>query len=109
MAATFTGKVFGSVVATRKDEKLQGRKLLVIQPVNADGGGAGKPMIAVDLIGAGAGETVLLCRSGDAARAAGMAPVDAAIIGIVDPAGAPRQVPQVDLQSLGFHAERKES
>lgn len=97
----FTGKVLGCVVATRKDEKLHGRKLLVIQPVNAGWAGAGKPLVAVDLIGAGAGETVLLCKSGDAARAAGMAPVDAAVIGIVDAAGA-RFVPELDLRELGF-------
>lgn len=91
----------GCVVATRKDDKLRGRKLLVVQPVNANGSSAGKPLVAVDLIGAGAGETVLLCKSGDAARAADMAPVDAAVVGIVDAAGA-RYVPDVDLRALGF-------
>lgn len=97
----FTGRVLGCVVATRKDEKLHGRKLLVIVPVRADGSRAGAELVAVDLVGAGAGETVLLCRAGDAARAAGMAPVDAAVIGIVDAAGA-RRVPEPDLRALGF-------
>lgn len=85
----FTGVVIGTLVATRKDEKLLGRKLLVVQPVDAGSHQVGKPIIAADTVGAGPGEMVLLCRSGDAARATNMAPVDAAIIGIVDRADRP--------------------
>lgn len=80
----FTGRVLGTVVATRKDPKLAGRRLLVVAPVDASGRTVGKPIIAADTVGAGCGETVLLCRSGDAALATGLSPVDAAIIGIVD-------------------------
>lgn len=97
----FTGKVIGTAVATRKDEKLVGKKLLVVQPLSSTGAPAGKPLLAVDLAGAGAGEVVLLCRSGDAARAAGMAPVDAAVIGIVD-AMHRQEGPGSDPGSLGL-------
>lgn len=97
----FTGKVLGSVVATRKDERLQGRKLLVVQPVDAAGAPVGQPLVAADTIGAGRGETVILVKSGDAARATGMAPCDAAIVGIIDQMGRP-EGPQVDAAALGF-------
>jgi ethanolamine utilization protein EutN len=100
------GRVIGVVVATRKDEKLQGRKLLVVEPIKSDGSPAGKPAIAVDLIGAGAGETVLMAKSGDAAIAAGLAPVDLAIVGIADALTAPKHTP-VDLRELGFRVPSK--
>ncbi|HYF81124.1 MAG TPA: EutN/CcmL family microcompartment protein [Symbiobacteriaceae bacterium] len=71
-------------MATQKDPKLAGRKLLVVEPIKTDGTPAGKPAIAVDLVGAGAGETVLLAKSRDASLAAADAPIDLAIIGIAD-------------------------
>ena len=96
-----TARVIGVVVATVKDPKLNGRKLLVVEPVKSDGSPAGKPVIAVDLIGAGAGELVMMAKSGDAAQAAGLAPVDLAIIGIVDAMTLPPHTP-IDLRELGF-------
>lgn len=96
-----TGRVIGVVVATRKDEKLVGRKLLVVEPIKADGSPAGKPAIAVDCIGAGAGEVVMMARARDASMAANEAPVDLAIVGIVDSLTRPPDVP-VDLGALGF-------
>ena len=78
------GRVIGVCVATQKDPKLAGRKLLVVEPIKTDGTPAGKPAIAVDLVGAGAGETVLLAKSRDASLAAADAPIDLAIIGIAD-------------------------
>lgn len=96
-----TGRVIGVCVATQKDPKLQGRKLLVVEPVKSDGSAAGKPAVAVDCIGAGAGEMVFLARAADASLAAGGAPVDLAVIGIVDAMTAPPHTP-VDLRSLGF-------
>lgn len=78
------GTVVGSIVATRKNEKLVGQKLLVVRPVeNME---AKDEFIAIDNVGAGIGETVLVAR-GSAARvgcALSDAPVDAAIVGIVD-------------------------
>jgi ethanolamine utilization protein EutN len=79
-------KVIGTVVATRKDESLVGVKLLVIQPIESDGKSNGSPLVAVDTIGAGYGETVFFARS----KEGGMAlpnpnnPADAGITGIVD-------------------------
>jgi microcompartment protein CcmK/EutM len=78
-------RVIGSVVSTVKDDGLTGHKLLVVQPVGDTGSAAG-PYVAIDAVGAGRGEVVLVVR-GSAARMltnAGAAPVDAAIVAIVD-------------------------
>ena len=79
-------RVIGDVVATRKDENLHGVTLLVLQPLAADGSKAGRTLVAVDTMGAGVGETVLIVSGSSARMAAGMkdCPVDAAIVGIVD-------------------------
>ncbi|MBZ5628581.1 MAG: EutN/CcmL family microcompartment protein [Acidobacteriia bacterium] len=78
-------RVVGTVVATRKDDRLQGRKLLVCRPVAPDGTVDGGYVVAVDTVGAGVQETVLLV-SGSSARMAGGkdSPVDSAVVGIVD-------------------------
>jgi microcompartment protein CcmK/EutM len=78
-------RVVGTVVATRKDDRLQGRKLLVCRPVSPDGAIDGGYVVAVDTVGAGVSETVLLV-SGSSARMAGgkESPVDSAVVGIVD-------------------------
>ena len=80
------GKVVGTVVATRKDERLVGSKLLLVQPVRPDGSERGAALVAVDTVDAGAGEQVLVVSGSSARMAAGLAdrPVDAAIVGIVD-------------------------
>jgi len=80
------GKVCGTVVATRKDPKLEGKKLLVVQKIDPSDKSSAGYVIAVDTVGAGAGETVL-CVSGSSARMShGMKdhPVDTAIIAIID-------------------------
>jgi len=82
----FTGRVIGTVVATTKDRRLVGSKLLIVQPLNLKGEAEGYALVAVDSVGAGAGERVLVV-TGSPARLAAMnadAPVDAAIVGIVD-------------------------
>ena len=79
-------QIVGTVVATRKDERLVGAKLLLVQPIEPGGAPRGGPLVAVDTVDAGAGETVLVV-SGSSARMAGElkeTPVDAAIVGIVD-------------------------
>ena len=78
-------RVVGTVVATRKDDRLQGRKLLVCRPVTPDGTVEGGYVVAVDTVGAGVQEIVLLV-SGSTARMAGgkESPVDSAVVGIVD-------------------------
>lgn len=76
------GKVIGAVVSTAKNEALTGAKLLVVAPVD----GTEQPIVAVDTVGAGRGEVVLVA-TGSAARMVAMtqqAPVDAAIVAIVD-------------------------
>lgn len=82
-----TCKVLGSVVCTRKDEKLVGTKLLVVQPISLDNQAHdGKSLVAVDTVGAGEGEIVLVV-SGSSARQTTKTqntPVDAVIMGIVD-------------------------
>ena len=80
------GRIAGTVVATRKDEKLEGMKLLLVQTTDPESGAVTGYVIAVDTVGAGAGETVI-CVSGSSARMArGLKdhPVDTAIVGIVD-------------------------
>ena len=80
-------RVVGTVVATRKNPKFEGAKLLLVQPLTLDRDPAGGALLAVDRLGAGVGETVLVVLEGKAAvRALGRpdAPVDAAVVGIVD-------------------------
>lgn len=78
------GKVIGSIVSTRKQDNLVGSKFMVVEPLDGTGG-AGR-MVAVDMIGAGIGETVLIAQGSAARIGCGMpdAPIDAAIVGIVD-------------------------
>ena len=79
-------KVVGTVVATRKDERLHGFKLLVARLVDEKGDEQKGHVIAVDTVGAGFREVVLVVQGSSARMASGCkdAPVDAAIVGIVD-------------------------
>jgi ethanolamine utilization protein EutN len=78
--------VIGTVVASQKDANFVGTRLMVIQPLNADGKAAGRTLIAVDAAGAGVGEHVFFVRGREAAYPfyPVEVPTDAAIIGIVD-------------------------
>lgn len=82
----FFAKVIGTIWATRKDENLHSFKLQFIQPINAKRESIGDPMVAVDTIGAGPGETVfyITAREATIPLPVEMAPVDASIVGIVD-------------------------
>ena len=79
-------RVIGNVVATVKNDLLEGRKLLVIQPLDARLEPSGKPMIAIDAVGAGAGEIVFWCRGKEASFPfmPVEVPTDCTIVGIVD-------------------------
>ena len=80
-------RVIGTVVATQKHPKFEGAKLLLVQPVSLDDTPRGTPLLAVDSVGAGVHEKVLIVLEGRAAgEALGRkgAPVDAAVIGIID-------------------------
>jgi len=82
----FLARVVGTVVATQKDPGLVGAKLLVIQPLRPDRAPAGKPLVAVDSVGAGVTEEVFYVRGREAALPflPDEVPTDAAIVGIVD-------------------------
>lgn len=80
------GKVVGTVVASRKEEKLEGVKLLVLKQVDVEGHEGGSYVVAVDAVGAGVGEVVLYA-SGSSARQTVVTdkrPVDAVIMAIID-------------------------
>lgn len=88
----FLARVIGSVVSTKKDETMKGRKLLVLRPMFPDEANpaqlkpGGSAIVAVDALGAGAGDIVLFCQGSSARMAAGMKalPIDAAVVGLVD-------------------------
>jgi ethanolamine utilization protein EutN len=88
----FLARVEGSVVATKKDPSMSGRKLLLVRPQLVDDKDPTKfragsnTIIAVDSVGAGIGELVMFCQGSSARLAPNLkdAPVDAVIIGIVD-------------------------
>jgi ethanolamine utilization protein EutN len=82
----FFAKVIGTIWATRKDPNMVGFKLQFIQPLNAHREKAGDPIVAVDTVQAGPGDTVyyITAREATMPLPAEMAPVDATILGIVD-------------------------
>jgi microcompartment protein CcmK/EutM len=79
-------RVIGTVVASRKDDGLGGVTLLIVQPLTADHAATGKPLVAVDSVGAGTGEDVFYVRGREASFPflPREVPADAAIVGIVD-------------------------
>ena len=81
------GRVVGQLVSTQKNRNFHGVKLMLVQPLEADSTPCGTPVLAIDSVGAGVGERVLLVLDGRAAQDAlgrKPSPVDAAIVGIVD-------------------------
>ena len=81
------GRVIGNVVATKKNLKLDGEKLLLVQPLDISGAAKGTPLIAIDRMGAGSKERVLYTQDGRTAQqflGRGTAGVDAAILGVID-------------------------
>jgi ethanolamine utilization protein EutN len=86
------GTVIGRIVASRKDPSLTGFRLLVIQPMSHRRENVGKPLVAVDTVSAGEGETIYWVGSREAPNALPdkYGPIDAAIVGIVDAVDAER-------------------
>ncbi|HXM44535.1 MAG TPA: EutN/CcmL family microcompartment protein [Bryobacteraceae bacterium] len=80
------GRVVGTVVATRKDPRLEGKKLLIVKPVSPEGKDEAGYVVAVDTVSAGFKERVLVVSGSSARMAEGCKdlPVDTAIVGIVD-------------------------
>ncbi|MGI9036232.1 MAG: EutN/CcmL family microcompartment protein [Pyrinomonadaceae bacterium] len=79
-------RVIGNVVATIKNETLEGRKILIVQNLDENLENVGKPLIALDAIGAGVGELVFWCRGKEASFPfkRDSTPTDCTIVGIVD-------------------------
>jgi ethanolamine utilization protein EutN len=80
-------RVVGNVVASQKNDKLVGSKLMLVQPMTPDGKPKGPVVLAIDGVDAGIGDRVLLVQDGKAAMQVlgrGIAAVDAAIVGVVD-------------------------
>ncbi len=80
------GKITGTVVSSRKDERLEGLKLLIVQQVDVAGKESGQYVVAADAVGAGMGEMVLFA-TGSSARQTTLTenrPIDAVVMGIVD-------------------------
>jgi microcompartment protein CcmK/EutM len=79
-------RIVGTVVATRKDPRLVSNKLLLARQIDPRGNADGVPLVAVDTVDAGVGETVLIVSGSSARMASGMkdCPIDAAIVGIID-------------------------
>jgi microcompartment protein CcmK/EutM len=79
-------RILGTVVASQKDERLSGKKLLIVKPINLDGTDQSGYVVAVDTVGAGFNERVLVVAGSSARLAEGNKdiPVDAAIVGVID-------------------------
>ncbi len=80
------GRIIGNVVCTAKNDSLVGHKLLIVQPIDRHGKDRGRAFVAVDAVGAGAGETIYWCRGREASFPflPGNVPTEATIVGIVD-------------------------
>ncbi|PYU14765.1 MAG: hypothetical protein DMG29_08790 [Acidobacteria bacterium] len=81
------GRVIGDVVATQKSPSHQGRKILVVQPLNLDGSDRGDVVLALDAVDAGIGDRVLIVTEGFSAMTAvgrPNSPIDMAIVGVID-------------------------
>jgi microcompartment protein CcmK/EutM len=81
-------RVVGNVVATQKNHRYEGGRILVVQPIDPDGSDAGDEMLALDSVDAGVGDTVIVVREGWSASTASTgspgAAIDSAIVGVVD-------------------------
>jgi ethanolamine utilization protein EutN len=81
------GRIVGDVVATQKSQSHVGRKILVVQPLQLDGSDRGDVVLALDAVGAGVGDRVLVVSEGYSAMTAvgrPQSPIDMAVIGVID-------------------------
>lgn len=82
------GRVIGNVVATQKNPRYENARVMLVQPINPDGTDRGGPMLALDSVDAGEGDTVIVVQEGWAASTAATgeqgAAIDSAIVGVVD-------------------------
>lgn len=81
-------RVVGNIVATQKNDRYEGGRIMVVRPINLDGSYAGEEMLALDSVDSGVGDTVVVVREGWGASTAATgkpgAAIDSAIIGVVD-------------------------
>jgi microcompartment protein CcmK/EutM len=81
-------RVVGNIVATQKDERYEGSRILIVQPIDLDGTDDGAELLALDSVDAGVGDTVVVVREGWSASTASTgqpgAAIDTAIVGVVD-------------------------
>jgi microcompartment protein CcmK/EutM len=79
-------RILGTVVSTQKDERLHGKKLMIVKPINLDGTDQSGYVVAVDTVGAGFHERVLVVAGSSARLAEGNkdCPVDSASVGVID-------------------------
>lgn len=80
-------RIIGEVVATQKHESHEGRKALIVQPLNLDGTNRGDAVVALDAVDAGVGDRVLLATEGYSAMTSvgrPMSPIDMAVVGVID-------------------------
>jgi len=98
----FLARVVGNVVSTAKNDSLTGKKLLILQPLDGQGGERGAKLIALDSVGAGAGEKVYYCRGREASFSwyPDEVPTDSTIVGIVDLVNVPRR-PEAPIRAQG--------
>lgn len=96
MGSMILGRVIGKVVATMKNASLDGQRLLLVQPIDRNGRDKGKPLVALDSVGAGAGEMVYWCRGREASFPflPVEVPTEATIVGIVDEVNIPAATPK---------------
>ena len=80
------GRILGTVVSSQKDERLLGKKLLIVKPINLDGSDQNGYVVAVDTVGAGFHEKVIVVGGSSARMAEGNkdCQIDSAIIGVID-------------------------
>jgi microcompartment protein CcmK/EutM len=91
------GRVIGDVVATQKVASHEGRKILVVQPLQLDGTDRGDPVLALDAVDAGIGDRVLLTTEGFSAMTAvgrPNSPIDSAVIGVIDSVDLADDIPE---------------
>ena len=93
------GRIIGNVVCTMKDPALVGKKLLIVQPLDRKGRDKGRPVIALDAVGAGTGETIYWCRGKEASFPflPTELPTEATVVGIVDSVNQPSSAPRPHL------------
>ncbi len=79
-------RVIGTIWATRKDDRFEGRRMLLVQPMSFSGGDRGRPITALDSAEAGVGDVVIFTTASEAAIPfrPGLTPTDATVVGVVD-------------------------